>query len=78
MTAGLLIFHTQLIKKNLTTNEYQNWFRYNYLKDKSGKYQNPFNKGFCSNFVSRFAPDSRSYTPGRNEDIHADLLSNIV
>ncbi|CAN0432913.1 unnamed protein product, partial [Phaeothamnion confervicola] len=46
----------QLISRNLTTNEHQNWFRYAYLKDGSGRYANPFDRGFGANLLSRLLP----------------------
>lgn len=64
MTGGLLIYHTQLIARNLTTNEHQNGFRYRYLRDDSGHYFNPFDRGFRLNFMSRIMPDKDSYIIG--------------
>ena len=65
MTGGLTVYHTQLIHMNLTTNEHQNMFKYDYLKrandDGSISFYNPFNKGFVRNFVSRLFPGKDSY-----------------
>ena len=65
MTGGLSIYHTQLIKNNLTTNEHQNMHKYNYLKKKNSDgsvtLHSPFNKGFLRNLMSRFAPGRDSY-----------------
>merc|ERR1719223_1096036 len=61
MAGGLTVYHTQLILKNLTTNEHQNQFRYHYLKDSFGRYWNPFQRGFFHNFMSRFLPGKDSY-----------------
>uniref|UniRef100_A0ABD2W6N1 Palmitoyltransferase n=1 Tax=Trichogramma kaykai TaxID=54128 RepID=A0ABD2W6N1_9HYME len=40
---------------NLTTNEMFNYKRYSYLRDKRGKYWNPFSRGPLLNFVEFFA-----------------------
>lgn len=44
---------------NLTTNEMFNYKRYGYLKDKKGKYSNPFSRGPLINLFEFFfcAPD---------------------
>ncbi len=68
MTGGLFIYHTQLIRNNLTTNEHQNMFKYDYLKsiDDDGNLiiKNPFDKGFIRNLISRFAPSRDTYVMG--------------
>ena len=61
MAGGLALYHTQLIMRNLTTNEHQNQFRYHYLKDSFGRYWNPFERGFVNNFMSRCLPGKESY-----------------
>eukprot|EP00557_Chaetoceros_sp_GSL56_P007511 CAMPEP_0176496550 /NCGR_PEP_ID=MMETSP0200_2-20121128/11252_1 /TAXON_ID=947934 /ORGANISM="Chaetoceros sp., Strain GSL56" /LENGTH=809 /DNA_ID=CAMNT_0017894507 /DNA_START=29 /DNA_END=2458 /DNA_ORIENTATION=- len=61
MTGGLSIYHTQLVRKNLTTNEHQNFFKYKYLKDENGAYRNPYNRGCFRNFLSRFFPGKNTY-----------------
>ena len=94
MTIGLLIYHTQLIKRNLTTNEHQNVFRYTYLHDEYGRYYNRFNKGFFRNMLSRCSPGPDSYvvdavyhgpqtstsskTNNKIEEEKTNLLLNIV
>lgn len=62
MTGGLSIYHTQLVRKNLTTNEHQNFLKYEYLKDENGGYRNPYNLGCFRNFVSRMFPHKKSYS----------------
>lgn len=42
---ALLLMHLYLVAVNLTTNESINQMRYFYLRDSSGRYANPFNKG---------------------------------
>lgn len=39
---------------NLTTNEMFNYKRYPYLRDKRGRYQNPFSRGPLMNFIEFF------------------------
>ena len=53
---GMLLYHTQLVLKNLTTNEHQNLRKYSYLRDDRGYYKKKFDKGFLGNLYSRFCP----------------------
>ena len=84
MTGGLSIYHTQLIRMNLTTNEHQNMFKYDYLKKKnddgSVSFHNPFNNGFLRNFMSRMFPSRDSYTlpigGGNNSDNTSHVNDN--
>jgi ankyrin repeat protein len=62
MSFGLSVYHTQLVRRNLTTNEHQNLFKYKYLKDENGRYRNPFHRGCVGNFMSRFMPGKDAYT----------------
>jgi hypothetical protein len=39
---------------NLTTNEMFNYKRYSYLRDKRGRYQNPFSRGPILNLLEFF------------------------
>lgn len=39
---------------NLTTNEMFNYKRYSYLRDKRGRYQNPFSRGPVLNLIEFF------------------------
>lgn len=39
---------------NLTTNEMFNYKRYPYLRDKRGRYQNPFSRGPFLNLIEFF------------------------
>jgi len=66
MTGGLLIYHTQLVATNLTTNEHQNIFRYKYLKRENGRLFNPFHKGLLGNILSRIIPGDDSYVLSRD------------
>lgn len=60
-SAGMCVYHTQLILLNLTTNEHQNMRRYHYLNE-GGRYNNPFSRGYWSNIMDRFSPSEASYT----------------
>ena len=65
MAGGLALYHTQLVRLNLTTNEHQNMYKYDYMKrtneDGSVSIKNPFNKGVLHNFMSRIVPGKESY-----------------
>jgi len=54
---SLLVHHLYLVATNLTTNEYMNYTKYDYLLEKgSGRFKNPYNRGFvrnCFGFWSR-------------------------
>jgi len=56
LSGGICIYHTQLMSKNLTTNEHANYNRLSYLHPK-----NPFDHGSYNNFKSRFFPWKGSY-----------------
>ena len=56
----MLSYHMQLVSKNLTTNEHQNMYRYDYLKDSSGRYKNNFDGGLMHNFYMRMFPSEDS------------------
>jgi hypothetical protein len=67
---GMLLYHTDLMTKNLTTNEHQNVGRYAYLRGHGGSgnshggshvYQNPFDMGWSDNIYSRLFPTAKSY-----------------
>lgn len=63
LSGGLCIYHTQLISRNLTTNEHANIHRFRYLSydPSTGAFSNPFDKGFIQNFIGRFTPWKGSY-----------------
>jgi hypothetical protein len=44
------------IRNNLTTNEYINQNRYPYLKNSSGEFYNPFDRGLINNVKDVIAP----------------------
>jgi len=61
--AGMFAYHTQLIAKNLTTNEQSNLWRYKYLQSEEGRYFNPFDGGLMHNFYVRIVnPGEATYT----------------
>jgi hypothetical protein len=66
MTCGMLIYHTQLMVVNLSTNEHLNLYRYEYLwtQDQEGapkKYRNPYFKGWWGNIMDRMFPSESCY-----------------
>lgn len=74
-SVGLLVYHTDLIAKNLTTNEHQNAWKYPYLQDPTSRtYKNQFDEGFLGNVYSRFFPSESSYT--LLEDQQSSLLGS--
>lgn len=77
MSGGMLIYHTQLVVANLTTNEHLNVARYDYLwkstgKDGSRQFSNPWNRGWYHNIVDRLWPSDSSY---QIPETHERLLS---
>mmetsp|Transcript_29054 Transcript_29054/g.53159 ORF Transcript_29054/g.53159 Transcript_29054/m.53159 type:complete len:118 (+) Transcript_29054:2088-2441(+) len=67
--AGMLCYHSQLILKNLTTNEHQNMWRYDYLKDpRTGQFSNPFDEGCAQNCASRCFPGKVSLNQSSNSN----------
>jgi ankyrin repeat protein len=72
-SVGLLVYHTDLIVKNLTTNEHQNAWKYSYLQDPTTRtYNNQFDEGFLGNVYSRLFPSESSYT------LMADRQSTVL
>mmetsp|Transcript_16179 Transcript_16179/g.44791 ORF Transcript_16179/g.44791 Transcript_16179/m.44791 type:complete len:647 (-) Transcript_16179:208-2148(-) len=60
----LLVYHTQLTLKNLSTNEHMNMMRYKYLFPViSGRriYRNPWDKGFVGNVLGKLNPSRACY-----------------
>lgn len=54
---------------NLTTNEMFNYKRYSYLRDKRGRYQNPFSRGPVLNLIEFFV-----CLPDRYDDENDDII----
>lgn len=54
---------------NLTTNEMFNYKRYTYLRDKRGRYQNPFSRGPVLNLIEFFV-----CLPDRYDDENDDTI----
>lgn len=82
MTGGLSFYHTQLVTKNLTTNEHANFSKYAYLKKEDGMFTNPYDFGCFKNFTMRFTPSKSLYmTPSfeaqlNGSDINTDKEGN--
>ena len=69
-SGGMLVYHTQLIWRNLTTNEHQNIYRYKYFRSKEGSgFHNPFDHGFFRNLMSRCIPGDDSYIMFENDEL---------
>ena len=58
---GMGTYHAMLTRKNLTTNEYSNLFKYKYLQDDMGRYANPFDLGVMHNIYVRLFPSEEAY-----------------
>jgi palmitoyltransferase ZDHHC13/17 len=74
LSGGMLLYHTQLVMANLTTNEHLNMARYDYLwvgpatpasatttGQAQRRYKNPWFKGWWGNLMDRFHPSEASY-----------------
>jgi hypothetical protein len=64
LSGGMLIYHTQLLYVNLTTNEHLNLKRYDYFwesADGGKRFHNPWNRGCYWNFVDRWNPSDASF-----------------
>ena len=66
--AMMVVFHTQLILNNISTNEQMNARKYQYFWDENGRFQNPFNHGKIHNVLHRVSPDRSSYELVRRTD----------
>ena len=53
---AMVAYHTQLLSKNLTTNEHMNFGRYDHFRDAEGRPTNPFDMGVCANVADRLLP----------------------
>jgi len=57
--------HYYLIAVNLTTNEQINKRRYDYLKDSTGAFHNPYDQGALKNFIDFFRGSEQTALPPR-------------
>lgn len=78
LSGGLCIYHTQLISRNLTTNEHANMRRLRYLNldPATGTLSNPFDKGFIQNFRGRFTPWKGSYMLAYCNGVRREEMEN--
>jgi hypothetical protein len=89
MSGGMLLYHTQLMMVNLTTNEHVNVGRYDYFWEtlppstNSGttaprrKYRNPWARGsYWGNILERFQPGDHSFMLPKTDEEHASLMRN--
>lgn len=59
---NLLYAHVGMVRYNYTTNELMNKHRYEYLKNRHGYFDNPFNKPtFLQNLAEVYHPDKEVY-----------------
>lgn len=56
----MVVYHTQLVLANLSTNEQSNIRRYRYFWSE-GRFRNPFDHGKIRNILLRLSPDRSSY-----------------
>jgi hypothetical protein len=90
MSGGMLVYHTQLMMVNLTTNEHVNVGRYDYfwetLPDNNNnnnnttprrRYRNPWARGsHWGNILERFQPGDHSFMLPKTEEEHSSLVRN--
>ena len=57
----MAIYHTQLLCKNMTTNEQINSRKYRYFWDNSRQFQNPFDQGIITNVLQKLSPCRNAY-----------------
>jgi hypothetical protein len=76
----MVVYHTQLILGNLSTNEQANLRRYRYFWAE-GRFRNPFDHGKIRNILSRLSPDRSAYElgiGGANSEETESMLANEV
>jgi len=72
---GMLSYHVQLVRRNLSTNEHANMMRYKYLHDATGRYRNPWDNGIMSNIYDKVVPSSKCYElPVEREEAEGQSL----
>mmetsp|Transcript_18381 Transcript_18381/g.36848 ORF Transcript_18381/g.36848 Transcript_18381/m.36848 type:complete len:778 (-) Transcript_18381:38-2371(-) len=57
----MVIYHTQLLCKNMTTNEQINARKYRYFWDNNRKFRNPFDQGIITNVLQKLSPCRNAY-----------------
>ena len=77
----MVVYHTQLVLGNLSTNEQSNIRRYRYFWSE-GRFRNPFDHGKVRNILLRMSPDRSSYElnplDGGNSEERQAMLTNEV
>lgn len=77
----MVLYHTQLVLANLSTNEQSNLRRYRYFWSE-GRFRNPFDNGKIQNILSRLSPDRSAYELRRLGCVDAEerlaMLANEV
>ena len=69
----MVIYHTQLIRTNMTTNEMENRGRYAHFRDNYGKFRNPFDRGCFTNWIERLFPSMSAYEMSRRNRMEEGL-----
>jgi ankyrin repeat protein len=57
----MAIYHTQLLCKNITTNEQINARKYRYFWDNNRQFHNPFDQGIITNVLQKLSPSRNAY-----------------
>lgn len=76
----MVLYHTQLVLGNLSTNEQANLRRYRYFWSE-GRFRNPFDHGKIRNILSRLSPDRSAYELcplGGVDEERQSMLANEV
>ncbi|KAL7488073.1 hypothetical protein ACHAW6_013654 [Cyclotella cf. meneghiniana] len=76
----MVVYHTQLVLNNISTNEQLNLRKYRYFWE-SGRFHNPFDHGIIRNILQRLSPDRSSYElhpVGVESEERQAMLSNVV
>ena len=76
----MVVYHTQLVLNNISTNEQLNLRKYRYFWE-SGRFHNPFDHGIIRNILQRLSPDRSSYELhpiGVESEERQAMLSNVV
>ena len=85
----MVVYHTQLVLNNISTNEQLNVHKYRYFWDENGRFRNPFDHGKIRNILQRLSPDRSSYElvhvrdgdasePSSEDEEKQAMLRNIV
>jgi len=71
----MVIYHSTLVVRNLTTNEQMHLIRYPYLRDEVGRFRNAFDRGYCANFEDFWRRGERT---AENPYYYTELYATTV